>query len=57
MFDTLDKLTKAVVGVAALPVDAVADIVTLGGSLSDQDKPYTTQRAEQIMDNLKKAVE
>ena len=55
MFDTLPKLTKAAVGVIVLPVDAAADIITLGGALSDQDKPYIAQRAEQIMDNLKKA--
>jgi hypothetical protein len=43
--------------VAVTPIDIAADIITLGGTLTDQDKPYTAQRAEQIMDNLKKAVE
>ena len=57
MIDLLTKLTKAVVGVVVLPVDLTADVITMGGALTDQKKPYTAQRAEQIMDNLKKAVE
>ena len=55
IFDTLEGLTKAVVGVVVTPVDVVADIVTLGGVLTDQEKPYTAQRAEDIINNLKKA--
>ena len=57
MFDMLTKLTKAVVGVVVLPVDVATDVITMGGALTDQNKPYTAQRAEQIMDNLKKAIE
>lgn len=57
MFDALTSLTKAVVGVVVTPVDIAADVITLGGALTDQKKPYTAQRAEQIMDNLKKACE
>ena len=55
LFDTLEGLTKAAVGVVTVPIDIAADIVTLGGALTDQDKPYTAQKCEQIMDNLKKA--
>jgi hypothetical protein len=57
MLGLLENLTKAVIGVAVSPVDAVADVITLGGVLSDQEKPYTVQRAEQIMRNLNKATE
>ena len=40
MFDMITKLTKAAVGVVVSPVDMLADVITLGGTLTDQDKPY-----------------
>lgn len=52
MFGMLESLTKAVVGVATLPVAAVADAVTLGGSLTDREKPYTAEAVGEILDNL-----
>lgn len=55
LFDTLGSLTKAAVAVVITPVDLLADAITLGGTLTDQDKPYTAQRAEDIMRNLKDA--
>lgn len=55
MFDVLKDITKAAVGVATSPIDMAADAVTLGGALTDQDKPYTAQKAEKIMDNLNSA--
>lgn len=55
MFKTLTNLTKAAVGVATTPIDLIADTVTLGGALTDQEKPYTAQKAEKIMDCLNKA--
>lgn len=46
------KLGRAVLGVVTLPVDIVADVITLGGSLTDRDVPYTARKAKQIMKNL-----
>ena len=41
MFGILGDITKAVVGVVIeTPVSVVADVVTLGGSLNDKDRPY-----------------
>ena len=51
------SLLKAVVGVVTLPVDVVADAITLGGALTDTPEPYTSKKAGQIMDNLSDAVE
>ncbi len=45
-------LLKAVVEIAKLPVDVVADVVTLGGIATDKSKPYTVKRCERIMDKL-----
>jgi hypothetical protein len=55
MFGMFEGLVKAAVGVATLPVDIVADVVTLGGSLTDRDKPYIATKASDIMDNLANA--
>jgi len=56
LFDSLTSLTKAAVGtVIAGPVAAVADVITMGGALTDQDKPYSAQVAEDVWDNLKDA--
>lgn len=51
-----DKLLKAAVGVVTLPVDIVADVVTLGGSLTDEEMPYTAQKAANVMKNIQDAV-
>ncbi len=50
-----DSLLKAAVGIVTLPVDVVADVVTLGGSLNAKDQPYTVKKARDIMDNIEDA--
>lgn len=50
MFESLLKTALSPVDIA---VGAVADVVTLGGSLTDQDKPYTTQASERLIENVK----
>lgn len=53
MFGMLGSLTKAVVGVVVeTPIAVVADVVTLGGTLSDKDEPYTTTSLGKVLDNL-----
>ncbi len=55
IFDVFEGVTKAVVGVVTLPIDIAADVVTLGGALTDKDKPYTAQKVSDIMENIEKA--
>ncbi len=57
MFGMLGSLAKAAVGVATLPVTVAADIITLGGTMTDKDKPYTADAAEKILKNLKDAAD
>lgn len=58
MFGMLENLVKATVGVVVeTPVALAADVVTLGGSLTDQDKPYTAQAVEKVVDNIQKATD
>jgi len=55
MFGMLESLVKAAVAVVTVPVAVVADVVTLGGSLTDKDQPYTADAVGDLVDNLKDA--
>ena len=57
MFDILNSLTKATVSVVSLPVTAVADVVTLGGTLTDKEQPYTAKALEDLVKNLEQAAD
>lgn len=58
MFGILGNLTKAVVGVVVeTPFAVVADVVTMGGVLTDKDAPYTAKALEGVMQNIKNATE
>lgn len=56
MFKTLSSLTKAIVGAAVVtPVSAIADVITLGGALTDKESTYTGDALRDVMQNLKDA--
>ena len=56
MFEILGSLTKAVVGVVVeTPIAVVADVVTLGGVLTDKDQPYTATAVEKVVKNVQDA--
>lgn len=57
MFNIIKGLAKAAVGVATLPVDILADTVTLGGVLADRKEPYTASKARKIMRALDEATD
>lgn len=50
------SLFKAAVGVVTTPIALAADVVTLGGALTNRETPYTVTQAEEVMDNLEKAI-
>lgn len=52
----LGKLGRATVGTVMLPVDAVKDFVTLGGSTIDEESAIA-KRAKKIAKNVGEAVE
>ena len=56
MFDIFKNLTKAALGAAFSPVSIAADMVTLGGVLSDRDEPYTVSSMRAVMRNIELAV-
>lgn len=53
----LENLLKAAVGVVITPVAVAADIATLGGTLADQEKPFTAQVVNSVAENLKDAID
>lgn len=56
MFNIFKDLTKAVVGIVVVtPVAIVADVVTLGGTLTDTKEPYTATAVEDVMQNIENA--
>ena len=52
-----NNLFKAVVGVVTLPVDLVADVVTMGGLLTDRPGTYTAKKASDIVKNIARATD
>lgn len=46
------KLLKTIIDIATMPIDIVKDVATLGGALTDQDKPYTAQKFERLGGDL-----
>ena len=58
MFKLFGDLTKAVVGVVVeTPIAVVADVVTMGGVLSDKDEPYTATALKGVMQNIENATD
>jgi hypothetical protein len=55
MFGMLESLVKAATAVVTVPVSVVADVVTLGGALTDKEKPYTAEAVSDLVQNLKDA--
>ena len=56
MFGILGDLTKAVVGVVIeTPIAVAADVLTLGGSITDKDEPYTATAIKGVMKNIEHA--
>ena len=44
------KITQGFIDIALTPVDVAKDIVTLGGTSTDQEEPYTLQKAKKLKD-------
>ena len=55
MFGILESLTKAGLAVITVPVAVVADVVTLGGAMTEKDQPYTASAVSDLVKNLKDA--
>lgn len=53
MFGFIGSIAKAAVGVVIeAPIAVIADVVTLGGTLSDKNQPYTATAVEKVVKNI-----
>lgn len=58
MFGMLGSLAKATVGVVVqAPIALVADVVDLGGALTDRPQPRTVDVIEGVLKNLNDAAD
>lgn len=48
----IGKLLGAAIDLALTPVEIVKDVATMGGTLTDQDTPYTYQRLNHAYDKV-----
>jgi hypothetical protein len=52
MFGFLEDVVKAATAVVTVPVGIVADVVTLGGALTDKQDTYTGEALSDFIANL-----
>ena len=56
MFGILEDLAKAAIGVTVeVPISIIADVLTLGGSITDKEEPYTATSLKGVMKNIEHA--
>lgn len=53
MFGFFESTLKAAASVVSIPVSVAADVVTLGGALTDKDQPYTADACADLVQNVK----
>lgn len=51
------SIFKAVTGMVFSPVSVAADVITLGGALTDRDEPYTVSSMRNVLRNIEIAVD
>ena len=51
------KIIKSAMTIVELPIAAVKDVVTMGGVLEDEPKPYTVQKLNELGDTWKEIKE
>ena len=54
MFNLFEDLAKAASAAVAVPAAVVADVLTIGGTLADQAKPFTAQALDTLSEDLGK---
>ena len=53
----IKSLFQSVLNLAVVPLEIVKDVVTMGGVLTDEKKPYTLKRLEKAQEKLDEALE
>lgn len=52
MFNLLESVIKTAGCVASIPISVVADVVTLGGALTDKERLYTAEACSDLVQNV-----
>jgi hypothetical protein len=47
------KLVKTAFDTVTLPIDVAKDVVTMGGAMTEKDKPYTVEKLKKLLDDGK----
>lgn len=54
----LDSLFKAAVGlVVETPIAMAADVLTLGGAITERDEPHTVSALKRVVQNVERSTE
>lgn len=53
----IGKFLKTTIDIAMLPVSAVADVITMGGELTDRSEPYTVQHIKGIAVDIAETID
>lgn len=54
----LGNLLKAAIGlVVEAPIALAADVLTLGGSITEKDEPYTSNALKKVVRNVQRSTE
>ena len=58
MIKMLSGLTKATIGVVVeTPIALAADFLTLGGSITERDEPYTATAVKKVVKNVQESTD
>lgn len=49
----IGKLFGVVIDIVEIPIAIAKDIVTVGGTLTEEDKPYSMQKIKELKDDLR----
>lgn len=53
MWGLIESTVRAAASVVSVPVALAADAVTMGGALTDRDRPYTAEACSDLLKNVK----
>lgn len=52
MLGLIRKTVKTSLNIVTSPIDVAKDVVTLGGSMTDQEVPYTVKKVKKICKDI-----
>lgn len=53
MLSIFQNSIKAAACIVDIPISVTADVITLGGALTEKEKPYTVEACSDLVKNIK----